>query len=201
MMQQPGPPAPGNFGAGQPGMMQPGPGPGMMQPPGQGQPGMGMGVAPNAPGGAIDVDYKNVIPGAIFRPTTTMIPSTASMASSFKVPCGGILRPFANPGEGEGDIDVVHPSAAGIVRCKRCRTYINAFVSWLENGRRWRCNICSQLNETASAYFCHLDERNQRRDKEQRPELSKSVVEWVAPSEYMVRAPQAPAFFLFLMCL
>eukprot|EP01083_Nonionella_stella_P099030 278524_1 len=117
------------------------------------------------------------------------------MASSFKVPCGGILRPFANPDPSEGEIDVVHPSAAGIIRCKRCRTYINAFVTWLENGRRWRCNICSQLNETASAYFCHLDERNQRRDAEQRPELSKSVVEWVAPSEYMVRAPQAPAYF------
>jgi protein transport protein SEC24 len=75
---------------------------------------------------------------------------------------------------------------------------VNPFVGWLENGRRWRCNICAQLNETPSAYFCHLDERNQRRDVAQRPELRQSVVEWVAPSEYMVRAPQAPAYFFVL---
>ena len=156
------------------------------------QPGQG------APQGFVDadVDYENVIPKSIFRPTSTTLPTTAAMATSCKVPIGGILRPFANPDDAE--TQVVQPGAAGIIRCKRCRTYINPFVSWLENGRRWRCNICAQLNETASAYFCHLDERNRRRDVAQRPELSQSVVEWVAPSEYMVRAPQAPAYFFVL---
>jgi len=43
-----------------------------------------------------------------------------------------------------------------------------------------------------------LDENNRRRDEAQRPELNQSVVEWVAPSEYMVRAPQAPAYFFLL---
>lgn len=139
-----------------------------------------------------DVDFDNVIPSSMFQPTSTLVPSSTSLAALCKVPTGGILCPFVNPEEG---VNVITPGAAGIIRCKRCRTYVNAFVSWLENGRRWRCNICAQLNETPSAYFCHLDEKNQRRDKEQRPELSCSVVEWVAPSEYMVRAPQPPAFF------
>lgn len=75
---------------------------------------------------------------------------------------------------------------------------MNAFVSWLENGRRWRCNICSQVNECPSAYFCHLDAQNQRRDRLQRPELSKAVVEFVAPSEYMVRPPQPPSYFFLI---
>ncbi len=166
-------------------------------------PGMGMGPAPGMGGGMdsgfnTEIDYCNTIPSSMFRPTTTMIATSAAMASSCKAPSGGILRPFANADENGKEVSIVHPGAAGIIRCKRCRTYVNAFVSWLENGRRWRCNICGQLNETASAYFCHLDERNQRRDAAQRPELSESVVEWVAPSEYMVRPPQPPAYFFVL---
>jgi len=43
-----------------------------------------------------------------------------------------------------------------------------------------------------------LDAQNRRRDSEQRPELSSGVVEWVAPSEYMVRPPQAPSFFFVI---
>jgi protein transport protein SEC24 len=110
---------------------------------------------------------------------------------------GGIIRPLSFPEtDDEEEVDVIQPGAAGIVRCKRCRTYINPFVSWIENGRRWRCNICAQLNECPSAYFCHLDPATgQRRDTSQRPELCKSVVEWIAPSEYMVRPPQPPAYF------
>ena len=80
----------------------------------------------------------------------------------------------------------------------RCRTYINAFVTWLENGRTWRCNICTQRNECPAPYFCHLDENGQRRDKDQRPELSQGVVEFIAPSEYMVRPPQPPSYFFVI---
>ena len=76
--------------------------------------------------------------------------------------------------------------------------YINPFVAWFENGRRWRCNICGQVNECPSAYFCHLDAQNQRRDRLQRPELSKGVVEFIAPSEYMVRPPQPPSYFFVI---
>lgn len=34
-----------------------------------------------------------------------------------------------------------------IVRCQRCRTYINAYVMFTDGGRRWRCNVCAMLNE------------------------------------------------------
>jgi protein transport protein SEC24 len=36
------------------------------------------------------------------------------------------------------EIEVVDFGATGIVRCKRCRTYINPYVTWADNGRRWR---------------------------------------------------------------
>jgi protein transport protein SEC24 len=69
------------------------------------------------------------------------------------------------------------------VRCKRCRTYFNPFVSWVNNGRQWRCNICGFVNECPSDYSSDLDADGQRRDKSQRPGLSKGNVELVAPSE------------------
>jgi len=43
-----------------------------------------------------------------------------------------------------------------------------------------------------------LDGEGKRRDVDQRPELSSAVVEWIAPSEYMVRPPQAPTYFFVI---
>jgi len=145
-----------------------------------------------------NVDLSIQVPSRLMRFTTSKIPQTKSIALASKLPFGSILRPLAPAGPGEEDVSVIVPGASGIIRCKRCRTYINAFVSWVEQGRRWRCNICGQMNECPSSYFCHVDEHNQRRDRMTRPELHQSVVEFVAPSEYMVRPPQIPAYFFVI---
>jgi len=159
-----------------------------------------MGGAGQAPNGdyADTADLSIQIPRRFLRMTTKSIPQSANLANSSKIAIGGVMRPLAPTGFGEEEIDVVNPRAAGIVRCKRCRTYVNAFVTWIENGRRWRCNICTQLNECPSAYFCHLDNNGLRRDRLQRPELSKGIVEYIAPSEYMVRPPQPPTYFFVI---
>jgi len=218
-MQRSGPPPPGPMGQ-QPGMGGPmGQQPGMGGPMGQ-QPGMGgpMGQQPGM-GGPMGqsgmqqqqqqtvyqekIDYSIKVPKRFLRLTTGAIPSTASLAASSKVPMGAVIRPLApttgtEDGEEAEEVSVVQPGAGGIIRCRKCRTYINPFVTWLENGRRWRCNICAQLNECPSAYFCHLDEEGHRRDKMQRPELHKGVVEFIAPAEYMVRPPQPPSYFFVI---
>ena len=49
------------------------------------------------------------------------------------------------------EIEVVDFGATGIVRCKRCRTYINPYVTWADNGRRWRCVIVSAVLPVLSA--------------------------------------------------
>jgi len=162
---------------------------------------------PQQPGAAPDQNDPTVqIPTQLFQMTTDLLPSTQSLANATKIPLGGVLRPFASPppptsttaSPSTTTIPIIQPGSAGIIRCKRCRTYINPFATWFENGRRWRCNICQQLNEVPSAYFCHLDSQNRRRDIDQRPELGHGVVEWVAPSEYMVRPPQAPSYFFVI---
>ena len=165
------------------------------------QPG-GPGSAPGAPSQSqifqenIDLGIK--IPERLFRFSADKVAQTSAIASASKIPLGGVVRPLAPIPADEEQIATVQPGAAGIIRCKRCRTYINAFVHWVEHGRRWRCNICAQMNETPAAYFCHLDEQGLRRDRVERPELSKGVVEFIAPAEYMVRPPQEPSYFFVI---
>lgn len=36
-----------------------------------------------------------------------------------------------------------------IVRCRSCRTYINPFVTFLDQ-RRWKCNLCYRVNDGMS---------------------------------------------------
>lgn len=61
-----------------------------------------------------------------------------------------------------------------------------------------RCNICGMLNDVPSTYFSHLDAKGHRRDKDQRPELCKASVEFIAPGDYMVRPPQPPVYFFVI---
>jgi hypothetical protein len=35
---------------------------------------------------------------------------------------------------------------------------MNLYVSWHDNGRRWRCNVCGAVTEVPSAYFHPLDQ-------------------------------------------
>jgi len=171
--------------------------PNQMAPPGQ----------PNTPQPADPAqDLSIKIHPQLFQTTTSLLPTNTSTQSTCKIPLGGIIRPFATPTPSSNSNDndttsaipTIQPGPAGIIRCKRCRTYINPFATWFENGRRWRCNICTALNEVSASYFCHLDANQKRRDVDQRPELGKSVVEWIAPSEYMVRPPQAPSYFFVI---
>lgn len=37
-------------------------------------------------------------------------------------------------------------TSSTIVRCRSCRTYINPFVSFLDQ-RRWKCNLCYRVND------------------------------------------------------
>lgn len=183
---------PPSYLAGTPGAMQ-------FQPPGS-----TVGAAP----GAV-VNPQEILPGLeemdlsiqcnqdFLRSTTGKLLLSQSMANSTKVPIGVICTPMAGDVGTENDlINVIDFGTTGIIRCKKCRTYINPYVGWLDNGRRWRCNICGILNDVPNAYFSNLDQSGQRKDRSDRPELSRCSVEFIAPSDYMVRPPVPPGQFL-----
>jgi protein transport protein SEC24 len=143
--------------------------------------GGGMGGAPPLP--TLDeMDLSIQCNPMFLRSSVSKIASTQGQANASRLPLGILCKPLAgDKGLTNDDVEVVDFGATGIIRCKRCRTYINPYVSWTDNGRRWRCNICGMLNDVPSTYFSHLDNKGQRRDRDQRPELSKCSVEFIAP--------------------
>ncbi|KAJ8427223.1 hypothetical protein Cgig2_028747 [Carnegiea gigantea] len=132
-----------------------------------------------------------------FRLTTSGIPNSQSLASRWHLPLGAVVCPLAKAPEGE-EVPVVNFGSAGIVRCRRCRTYINPYVTFTDGGRKWRCNMCALLNDVPGDYFAHLDATGRRIDTDQRPELKNGSVEFVAPTEYMVRPPMPPLYFFLI---
>ncbi|KAJ1425544.1 Zinc finger, Sec23/Sec24-type [Sesbania bispinosa] len=131
------------------------------------------------------------------RLTTSAIPSSQSLSSRWHLPLGAVVCPLAEPPDGE-EVDVVNFAATGVVRCRRCRTYVNPYVTFTEAGRKFRCNMCALVNEVPSEYYAQLDATGRRVDLNQRPELTKGTVEFVAPAEYMVRPPMPPIYFFLI---
>ncbi|KAI0052070.1 CPII coat sec24 protein [Auriscalpium vulgare] len=129
------------------------------------------------------------------RSTVNALPNSGSLVSKAKIPLGLVITPYRSVKEGEEPVPVVTDQV--IARCRRCRTYINPYVSFIDGGSRWRCCMCSMTNEVPQL-FDWDQARNQPGDRWARAELNHAVVEFVAPTEYMVRPPQ-PAVYVFLI--
>jgi len=113
------------------------------------------------------------------------VPTTNALLNKSKIPLGLILSPYRTVREADGDEPVPVVSDTVIARCRRCRTYINPYVQFIEGGNRWKCCMCNISNEVPQL-FDWDQEKNQPADRWQRPELNHSVVEFIAPREYMV---------------
>ncbi|XP_027349439.1 protein transport protein Sec24-like At3g07100 [Abrus precatorius] len=131
------------------------------------------------------------------RLTTSAVPSSQSLAARWHLPLGAVVCPLAEPPDGE-EVPIVNFAPASVVRCRRCRTYVNPYVTFTEAGRKFRCNVCTLLNDVPSEYYAQLDATGKRVDLNQRPELTKGTVEFVAPAEYMVRPPMPPVYFFLI---
>ncbi|KAM7193765.1 hypothetical protein V8F20_008240 [Naviculisporaceae sp. PSN 640] len=128
------------------------------------------------------------------RSTLNAVPTTHSLLKKSKLPFSLIIQPYAALHDLDDPVPVVQDQV--ISRCRRCRSYINPFVTFLDHGHRWRCNMCNLTNDVPQAF--DWDAAAQKSvDRWQRHELNHAVVEFVAPQEYMVRPPQ-PLVYLFL---
>ncbi|XP_061596517.1 protein transport protein Sec24A isoform X2 [Cololabis saira] len=126
----------------------------------------------------------------VFRSTLTSIPQTQSLLSKAKMPLGLLLHPFKDLSQ----LPVVTSST--IVRCRSCRTYINPFVSFLDQ-RRWKCNLCYRVNDVPEEFMYNPVSRSYG-EPHKRPEVQNATIEFIAPSEYMLRPPQ-PAVYIFVL--
>ncbi|THD23505.1 SEC24 A COPII coat complex component [Fasciola hepatica] len=125
----------------------------------------------------------------IMRCTLTNMPSSAKLLTRCRLPLGLVMHPFR-------DLSNLHTiNSKVIVRCRSCRTYINPFVQFLDSGRRWRCPVCFLANSVPDDFYYDPGTQTYG-DPSRRPEIRSATVEFIAPSEYMLRPPQ-PATYLF----
>lgn len=129
------------------------------------------------------------------RCTVTAIPKTSALLSKTKLPLALVLSPNRSLSATEAPVPVVTDTV--IARCRRCRTFINPFVQFVDGGSRWKCCMCNMNNEVPQLFDWDA-QNNVQGDRWARPELSHGVVEFVAPTEYMARAPM-PLVYVFLL--
>jgi protein transport protein SEC24 len=100
----------------------------------------GVGSSGGAPLPLIDeMDLSIQCNPAFLRPSVSKIVNSQALATASRVPLGLVCKPMSgDKGVINDEIEVVDFGSTGIIRCKRCRTYINPFVTWADNGRRWR---------------------------------------------------------------
>lgn len=148
-------------------------------------------------------DTTTLIPGSktanaspeYFRSTLNVVPNSGSLLKKSKLPLAIVVKPYNALKIEDENVPVTCDTT--ISRCRRCRGYINPFVTLAENGRRWRCNFCNLLNDIPSA-FDYDEISGQVRNKFDRVELNHAVVEFIAPKEYMARVPQ-PIVYVFII--
>ena len=123
------------------------------------------------------------------RLTLNNIPSTSDFLSSTALPLGMIIQPLARLDPGEQSIPVLDFGDSGPPRCRRCRAYINPFMSFRSGGNKFVCNMCTFPNDVPPEYFAPLEPTGARVDRLQRPELMMGTVEFLVPKEYWNKEP------------
>ncbi|XP_022768178.1 protein transport protein Sec24-like At4g32640 isoform X2 [Durio zibethinus] len=132
------------------------------------------------------------------RCTINQIPCTVDLLTTSAMQLALLVQPMALPHPSEDPIQVVDFGESGPVRCSRCKGYINPFMKFIDQGRKFICNLCGFTDDTPRDYHCNLGPDGRRRDADERPELCRGTVEFVASKEYMVRDPM-PAVYFFLI--
>ncbi|KAM7539820.1 hypothetical protein Aperf_G00000030252 [Anoplocephala perfoliata] len=121
------------------------------------------------------------------RSTLTAVPINGKLQSQCRLPFGLLAHPFRDV----NDLPVIQTSV--IVRCRSCRLYINPFVKFTDSGRRWRCPVCLLSNSIPDDFYYDPSTQTYG-DPARRPEIRNATVEFIAPSDYMIRPPQAATY-------
>lgn len=123
------------------------------------------------------------------RLTLNNIPSSQDALNLTHLPLSLILQPLAPLQEGELPIPVLDFGESGPPRCRRCRAYINPFMTFRSGGNKFVCNMCTFPNDVPPEYFSPTDQSGVRIDRLQRPELTMGTVDFMVPKEYWSKEP------------
>ena len=154
-------------------------------------------LPPSCTSRVIAYDEGNCNP-KFMRSSMYNLPCSSDLLRQSAVPFAAILKPLACLDTSEEAVPLVDMGSDGPIRCSRCGAYINGFMTFVNGGRQFCCNICGHTNDVPPYYFCPLTGTGLRHDANTRHELCKGTVDFVATSLYMLRAPQPLS--VVLMC-
>ena len=90
-----------------------------------------------------------------------------------------------------------------LVRCDKCKAYLNPYVEIIMPGVKWRCNLCENVNEVQSAFVMTERRSNEcpqdpikntefNRSYFLREDLRNDIYEIEAPDSFGVKTPDPP---------
>lgn len=120
-----------------------------------------------------------------FRSSLNVVPKTSSVYKKSKLPFNLVVRPYTGLTDAEENFPVSDDTS--IIRCRRCRAYLNPFVELKNNNSKWRCNMCMLLNDIPK-----IGEITAR------GEMNNLHYEFRAPAEYAARPPEALTYVFIL---
>lgn len=82
--------------------------------------------------------HANCAPPYI-RSTLNAVPTTHSLLKKSKLPFALVVQPYTSLHDDEAPVPVIDDQV--ISRCRRCRAYINPYVTFLDHGHRCRLRL------------------------------------------------------------
>jgi protein transport protein SEC24 len=143
---------------------------------------------------------KGICNPKFIRSTLYGIPNSPDLVKQTLIPLGLIISPLAQLKEDETSPAVVDFSVTGPPRCVRCKAYMSPFMKFVDGGRRFTCPLCKGISDVPQDYMAYLDNRGERTDKYQRPELFLGSYEFLVSKEYCREStlPNHPAFIFVI---
>lgn len=132
------------------------------------------------------------------RCTLGMMPYSNDLLKQSAMPLAVVVQPFALLDPADDATEIVDFGESGPIRCSSCKAYMNPHMQFLDRGRKFKCCFCGASTATPVDYICNTGVDGRRHDANDRAELCRGSVDFVASREYMVRPPM-PFVHFFLI--
>ncbi|CCC68722.1 hypothetical protein NCAS_0B06380 [Naumovozyma castellii] len=127
------------------------------------------------------------------RSTLNAVPQSNALLKKSKLPFALIIKPFKHLHDMNAPLPCNEDEF--VIRCRRCRGYLNPFVKILQVESKWRCNFCGCING-----FPDGSEHFQLPNLYNRNELTYSSMDFLPSSSYSQQVKEEPpAVYTFVI--
>ena len=123
-----------------------------------------------------------------FKTTYSVLPKSTNLKKQIKLPFAFNFSPFSKYSQQSIPL-LDYSQSYDIPRCqnKKCQTFLNPFVEFINNATEWKCNICKSINKVDDYYYSPADEYGKREDQETKPELNSGTYEFISYKESLLK--------------